>query len=202
MATRLYLIRHGNTQDEETTKVYKGRLDIPLSAKGVARMEKAASFLSSVKVSRIVTSTLSRSVESGSIVARALGLEIEEEHAFDEVAFGVWEGLSFSEIKQQYPTELERWMEDPGANPPPQGESFAFARKRSMARLKKILGENAGQTVAVVAHAGIIRIMLFALLGFPLRKLFRFGQDYGCINIVDIYEDGNTTLNLLNFTEY
>ncbi len=202
MATRLYLIRHGNTQDEETTKVYKGRLDIPLSAKGVARMEKAASFLSGVKVSRIVTSTLSRSVESGSIVARALGLEIEEEHAFDEVAFGVWEGLSFSEIKQQYPTELERWMEDPGANPPPQGESFAFARKRSMTRLKKILGENAGQTIAIVAHAGIIRIMLFALLGFPLRKLFRFGQDYGCINIVDIYEDGNTTLNLLNFTEY
>ena len=202
MAARLYLIRHGNTQDEETTKVYKGRLDIPLSAKGVVRMEKAASFLSGVKVSRIVTSTLSRSVESGSIVARALGLEIEEEHAFDEIAFGVWEGLSFSEIKQQYPKELERWMEDPGANPPPQGESFAFARKRSMTRLKKILGENAGQTIAIVAHAGIIRIMLFSLLGFPLRKLFRFGQDYGCINIVDIYEDGNTTLNLLNFTEY
>jgi broad specificity phosphatase PhoE len=89
VATRLYLIRHGNTQDEETTKVYKGRLDIPLSAKGVVRMEKAASFLSGVKVSRIVTSTLFRSVESGSIVARALGLEIEEDHAFDEVAFGV-----------------------------------------------------------------------------------------------------------------
>ena len=200
--TRLYLIRHGNTGREETKRVYKGRLDIPLSRAGVERMEKAAAFLAATRMSRVLTSTLSRSVESGKIVAAAQGLDIERDPAFDEVAFGVWEGLSFSEIKERYPDELGRWIEDPGGHPPPQGESFEEARGRSMTRLRKIAAESAGKTVAVVAHAGIIRIMLFSLLDFRLTRLFRLGQDYGCINIVDIYEDGNVTLSLLNFTYY
>jgi alpha-ribazole phosphatase/probable phosphoglycerate mutase len=200
--TRLYLIRHGNTLDEETKKVYKGRLDIPLSRAGIERMERAATFLASSGMSKVLTSTLSRSIESGRIVAAAQGLAIERDPAFDEVSFGVWEGLSFSEIKERYPEALARWIEDPGMHPPPQGESFAEARERSMTRLKEVIAENAGKTLCIVAHAGIIRIMLFSLLDFRLTRLFRLGQDYGCVNIVDIYEDGNTTLNLLNFTYY
>ena len=202
MTTRLYLIRHGNTSDEETGKVYKGRLDIPLSRAGAMRMERLASFLASFEISRLFTSTLSRSVESGKILARDRGLQIEEEPAFDEVDFGVWEGLSFTEIKERYAQDFERWLEDPNIYPPPQGESFGKARTRSMARLRRIVGESEGRPIAVVAHAGIIRIMLFSLLGFRLKRLFRFGQDYGCINIVDLYEDGNVCLNLLNFTGY
>jgi alpha-ribazole phosphatase len=200
--TRLYLIRHGNTADEETKKVYKGRLDIPLSQAGVARMGKAAAFLASSGMTKVFTSTLSRSVESGKIVAAAQNLQIEKDPAFDEVAFGVWEGLSFSEIKERYPEDLGRWLEDPGAYPPPKGESFAEAQKRSMAGLKKAIADNVGGTIGVVAHAGIIRIMLFSLLDLRLTRLFRLGQDYGCINIVDIYEDDNVSLNLLNFTYY
>ena len=200
--TRLYLIRHGNTLDEETKKVYKGRLDIPLSAAGIARMERAAAFLAPSGMSRIFTSTLSRSIVSGTIIAAAQNLEIEQDPAFDEVAFGVWEGLSFTEIKERYPEDLDRWIDEPGTNPPPMGESFDNARERSMTRLRHLVEENAGRTVAVVAHAGIIRIMLFSLLDLQLTRLFRFGQDYGSINIVDIYEDGNTSLNLLNFTSY
>jgi broad specificity phosphatase PhoE len=153
-------------------------------------------------MSRVLTSTLSRSVDSGMMVAGAQGLEVEKDPAFDEVAFGVWEGLSFTEIKERYPQDLERWMEDPGSHPPPGGESFRDAQGRSMTRLKEIVAERASQTIAVVAHAGIIRIMLFSLLDFRLTRLFRLGQDYGCINIVDIYEDGNVCLNLLNFTHY
>jgi alpha-ribazole phosphatase/probable phosphoglycerate mutase len=200
--TRLFLIRHGNTADEETKKVYKGRTDIPLSPKGIARMEKAARFLSAFKLDRIYTSTLSRSVDSGRIIARAQGLDARVLPAFDEVDFGAWEGLSFDEIKQRYPEDFARWLVDPGNHPPPRGESFRKARKRSMDQLKKILGEDEGLTIGIVAHAGILRIMIFSLLGMRLSRLFRIGQDYGCINIVDIYEDRMPVVNLLNFTYY
>lgn len=200
--TRLFLIRHGNTADEETKKVYKGRIDIPLSPKGIARMEKAARFLSAFKLDRIYTSTLSRSIDSGGIIARAQGLDARVLPAFDEVDFGAWEGLSFDEISERYPEELARWLVDPGNHPPPQGESFRKARKRSMDQLKTILGKDAGRTIAIVAHAGILRIMIFSLLGMRLSRLFRIGQDYGCINIVDVYEDGRPMVNLLNFTYY
>ncbi len=200
--TRLFLIRHGNTIDEESKKIYKGRLDIPLSRAGLERMERAGAFLASFKIGRVYTSTLSRSIDSGHAVARALDLGIEVEPAFDEVAFGLWEGLSFLEIRERYPKELSLWIQDPGAHPPPQGESFRHARKRSMERLRKIMDGSQDDTIAIVAHAGILRIMIFSLLGLRLARLFRLGQDYGCINIVDVYDDGAASLNLLNFTYY
>jgi alpha-ribazole phosphatase len=200
--TKLILIRHGNTIDEDTKKVYKGRIDIPLSPTGVARMEKASAFLADFPMDRIFTSTLSRSIESGRIVAGPQKPEIEIEPAFDEVSFGVWEGLSFNEIRERYPEEQARWIADPETYPPPGGESFESARKRSMDRLAAVLEECRGQTIAVVAHAGILRIMIFSLMEIRLSRLFRIGQDYGAINIVDVWDDGNFSLNLLNFTYY
>ena len=202
MTTRFFLIRHGNTIDEETKKVYKGRIDIPLSQRGVVRMERAAEFMSSSPVDIVFTSTLSRSIESGRIVSSRQEKDVVVEPAFDEVSFGAWEGLSFSEIKERYPREQELWMNDPAAHPPPGGESFGTAQRRSMAKIDEILKRREGQTIAIVAHAGILRIMLFSFLGMDLSRLFRFGQDYGCINIVDVYDDRNVSLNLLNFTQY
>jgi len=200
--TRLFLIRHGNTIDEESKKIYKGRLDVPLSRVGMERMEKAAAFLAPFKIDMVYTSTLSRSIESGRAVARVQALDIGLDPAFDEVAFGLWEGLSFDEIRERYPKELALWTADPGAHPPPQGESFRDAQARSMNRLRQIMDEHRERSVAVVAHAGILRIMIFSLLGMRLSRLFRIGQDYGCINIVDIYEDSRPMVNLLNFTYY
>jgi broad specificity phosphatase PhoE len=200
--TKLFLIRHGNTVDEETKKVYKGRIDIPLSAKGIERMKRAAVFMSDYALDAVFTSTLSRSVQSGKIVAFQQGMDVIKDHAFDEVSFGVWEGLSFDEIRRQYPREHELWMNDPSTFPPPEGESFESGQMRSMAGIEMILEDYRDRSVAIVAHAGILRIMLFSLLDMKLSRLFRFGQDYGCINIVDVYDDGNLSLNLLNFTQY
>jgi broad specificity phosphatase PhoE len=118
------------------------------------------------------------------------------------VGFGVWEGLSFDQITERYPEEHARWIEDPSAYPPPQGESFETARKRSMDRLGEIIEECRGQTIAVIAHAGIMRIMIFSLLSMRLSRLFRIGQDYGAINIIDFWDDNNLSVNLLNFTYY
>ena len=200
--TRLFLIRHGNTIDEETKPVYKGRTDIPLSKTGVRRMQGAAAFLSAFKLDRLYTSTLSRSIESGRIIAEAQGLAFEPTPAFDEIAFGVWEGLSFDEIKEQYPEALRMWLADPGANPPPEGEPFRAARARSMGGLKRIVAAHKGENIGIVAHAGILRIMIFSLLDMRLRRLFRMGQGYGAINIINIYDDGYTVADLLNFTYY
>ncbi len=200
--TKLFLIRHGNTIDEETKPVYKGRIDIPLSEAGISRMQGAAAFLSAFKLDRVYTSTLSRSIESGRIIAKKQGLDFEPSPAFDELAFGAWEGLSFNEIKERYPEELRLWLADPGKNPPPQGERFQAARARSIGRLKKIIAEHKGENIGIVAHGGVLRIMIFSLLDMRLRRLFRVGQGYGAINIINVFTDGYIAADLLNFTYY
>ncbi len=200
--TRLLLIRHGDTADEETKKVYKGSIDIPLSEKGAARIEKAAQFLSAFKLDAVYTSTLSRSIHSGRIIARPHGVDIHVEKDLDEINFGAWEGLSFAEIKERYPEELRLWLKDPVRNTPPLGEPFRDARKRSVRKVREILRHRKGQAIALVVHGGVLRILIFSLLGMNLSKLFRISQDYGCINIIDVFEDGNATVKLLNFTYY
>ena len=79
-------------------------------------------------------------------------------------------------IRERYPKELGLWIQDPGTHPPPQGELFRHARKRSMARLRQIIDESRDNTIAIVAHAGILRIMIFSLLELRLTRLVRLDR--------------------------
>ncbi|MCX5799686.1 MAG: histidine phosphatase family protein [Proteobacteria bacterium] len=200
--TRLFLIRHGETIDTETKKIYKGTLDIPLSRKGMSRMKNASKFLSKFNIDFIYTSALSRSIESGQIIAKPHNLDIEVASAFNEIHFGLWEGLTFEEINKQYPKELELWLKDPQIYSPPQGEPLTDAQKRIAGGFEEKIRKHDGQTIAIVAHGGTIRIIICVVLSLKLSQIFKIAQDYGCINIIDIYENNNAILKLMNFTFY
>jgi alpha-ribazole phosphatase len=201
-ATRIFFVRHGDTIDEETKKVYKGSIDIPLSDKGRQRIARASEFLSRFKMDYIYTSTLSRCIESGKIIAEKQGLPIETASALDELGFGLWEGMSFDEIKEQYPKELKLWLSDLENHTPPQGEPMRDAQRRSVAKFKEIIDKHRGRNIAIVCHAGILRLIICSILDLKLSDMFRIGQNYGCIDMVDVYADNLAVIELLNFTQY
>ena len=200
--TRLFLIRHGDTIDTDTKKVFKGTIDIPLSEKGRRRIEAAAAFLSRFPIGHVYTSALSRCMESGSIIARPHGLEITVRAAFNELDFGVWEGLSVDEIIRQYPEEFRLWFSDPERFTPPQGEILADMQKRVLAAFYELADTHKGENLAIITHGGVVRVIVCALLDLKLSAIVRIGQDYGGVTIIDIYEDGNPEIKLLNFIYY
>ena len=200
--TRLFLLRHGDTLDEETKKIYKGTLDIPMSEKGRSRIKRAGTFLSRFHLDHVYTSALSRCVESGAIIATPHDLSIKVLKGLNEIHFGSWEGLSFEEIARMYPNDFRDWLTDPEIHSPPGGETLRDAAKRINTVINQIISDHHGQNVAVVAHAGILRIILCSVLDIRLSLLFRLGQDYGGISIIDIYDDDIATVKLLNFTFY
>ncbi len=200
--TRLFLVRHGDTADEETKKIYKGTLDIPLSDKGRSRIEKAGAFLSRFALGHVYTSTLSRCIESGSIIAKPHQLSIKTLEGLNEIHFGLWQGLSFDEIARMYPEDFPQWLSDPEIHSPPGGETLRDAKKRINTAINGIIAGHRGENVAVVAHGGVLRILLCSVLDLKLSLLFRLGQDYGGISIIEVYDDGNATVKLLNFTFY
>ncbi|HEY3277169.1 MAG TPA: histidine phosphatase family protein [Syntrophorhabdaceae bacterium] len=200
--TRLFLVRHGDTVDEETKKVFKGSLDIPLSERGRGRIEKAGAFLSRFNIDYIYTSALSRCIESGTIIARPHGLPIETSGGLNELCFGSWEGLSFDEIDAHYPEEFSRWLSDPELHAPPAGETLRQAQQRIIPAFDTIVERHKGRNLALVAHGGALRIILCSLLDLKLSFLFRLAQDYGGVSIIDIYEDKNAVVKLLNYTFY
>jgi broad specificity phosphatase PhoE len=163
-------------------------------------MEKVGVYLSRYTLDILYTSTLSRSIESAGIIGKSQSLDANRESAFNELGFGKWEGLSFSEIKEEYPELLPLWLKNPVLYTPPGGERLLDAQKRIMTGLYKIIETQRGNNVAIVCHAGTLKIIISTLLALDLSGIYRLAQDYGCVDIIDIYEDNNALIKLLNYT--
>jgi len=225
MVTTLYLIRHGETAGGDT-KRYHGSIDVLLSEKGKQQAaEKAAllrhyiekattskhlSYLKDIHDSAddqkasispglraVYCSNLSRAIQSAEVIAQPFGLQPIEVADLRERSFGIWEGMSFSEIREQYPKEFASWAQDPLAYSPVGGETTLAVRDRAIKVVSEIVKRHAGEEIAVVAHGGVNRIILCHILGMPLENVFRIEQDYAALNIIEFWEK-YPVLKLLN----
>lgn len=199
MFTKIYLIRHGETEGAET-KRYKGHIDVPLSENGVEQIKRVAGYLSAevqkrgsaeatYELSAIYTSDLSRAVKSAELIAKPHGFNPIILPALRERNFGIWEGMSFDEIKKKWPDAFNSWSSNPLKFCPMGGESTIEVRDRAVKAFNKILARHKGHNIAVVSHGGINRVMLCHLLGMPLENIFRVEQDYACVNIVEMWDE-------------
>ena len=186
--TRLYLVRHGQVADGHTDR-YHGHNDIGLSAKGVQQYEALAAQLESVPLAGVYASDLIRARTGAEIISRGREVKPQIIPEFREVHFGLWEGLNFTEIAEQYPTELEARFRDLTSFRIPGGESLLDVSSRVLPRLNDLINEHLQEALIIVAHAGVNRVILSEALGLPLDHLFRLDQSYGCLNVIDYFPD-------------
>lgn len=191
-------MRHGATEGSEV-KRYKGTIDVPLSEKGWKQIERASGLISSTGASlrAVYCSGLIRARKSAECIALDHGLRPETVAALRERNFGLWEGMSFDEIREKFPGAFEEWARDPLRHSPVGGESTLEVRDRVMSALDEIISRHDGEDVAVVAHGGVNRVALCHYLGVPLENIFRIEQDYACVNIIE-FHDGYPVVKLLN----
>ena len=194
--TRLYLVRHGQVADGHTQR-YHGNNDIGLSPLGIRQLENVAAQLRQVELAGVYASDLSRAGEGARILCRGRDLQPQAVPEFREIHFGVWEGLSFTEIGERYPQELQARFQDLANYRIPDGESLTDLSERVLPALQVLLERHPDQALALVAHAGVNRVILSDALGLPLNNLFRIDQNYGCLNIIDYFPDF-TVVRLLN----
>ncbi|WP_321473136.1 alpha-ribazole phosphatase [uncultured Paludibaculum sp.] len=181
--TRLWLIRHGEPDAEVRGRCY-GRLDFGLSADGRGQLQPVAKRLASESLSAIYTSPRKRTLESAEIVAahHACGVRIEND--LREIDFGDFEGLTYDDIAKRYPELYGQWMEHPTKVEFPNGESFSKTRARVTKAVAMLLDRHAGQSVALVTHGGVIRIVLAGALSVPSANIFRIAQRYAAVNLI------------------
>ena len=220
MVTTLYLIRHGETEGSET-KRYKGSIDVPLSENGIAQVKKTSAFVAdhvrNTACSRhmsylsdihgtspaadmlkaVYTSDLGRAIKSGEIVAAPHGVVPVQVTELRERNFGIWEGMSFTEIKEQYPDEFNDWAGNPLKYSPVGGESTLEVKERVVSALERILSGHAGDSISIIAHGGVNRIMLCHILGMPFENIFRIEQDYAAVNVIEFW-DRYPVIKLIN----
>ncbi len=157
MTTRLILIRHGSTSWNLKGR-YCGFRDIGLSAQGRQEARDTHNALKKAKVDRVYTSDRKRAVETCKIIFN--GMSAQRSPALREIHFGVFEGLTYSEVMQKYSRVYARWLKDPFGVRIPRGEKMADFRKRVVNAFRDILSLNRNKTVAVVCHGGTISIFL------------------------------------------
>jgi probable phosphoglycerate mutase len=193
-ATTLILLRHGVTP-HTVEKRFSGGLasaNPPLSDDGRAQVRAAAEWLAPLadRISAIVTSPVRRTRESAEVAAGVLGKQVHEEHGFAEMEFGDWDGLTFAEVGERYPAELERWL---GAmdEAPSGGESFRDVEKRVLEALDRLLERFHGQTVLVVSHVTPIKTLVARALEAELDTVYRMELAPASITVVTFYDDGN-----------
>jgi broad specificity phosphatase PhoE len=153
--------------------------------------------LTADRLKTVYTSDLSRAVKSGEIIGASHGLIPVKMPELRERNFGIWEGMSFTEIREQYPEEFDAWAGNPLKYSPVRGESTLEMKERVIGALDRILSTHGGETIAIVAHGGVNRLILCHVIGIPLENIFRIEQDYAAVNIVEFW-DSYPVVKLIN----
>ncbi|MGR4879275.1 bifunctional RNase H/acid phosphatase [Streptomyces sp. LARHCF249] len=198
------LLRHGETALTPQKRFSgSGGSDPELSPAGRRQASAVAEALAARgTVQTVISSPLRRCRETAQAVADRLGLPVTVEEGLREVDFGAWEGLTFAEVRERFPDDLQAWLDSPRAAPTGGGESFTAATRRISATRDRLLAEHAGRTVLLVSHVTPVKILVRLALGAPPESLFRMELSAASLSAVAYYADGNASVRLLNDTSH
>ena len=160
----VYLIRHALPDFPDGQKMCLGTTDIPLSEAGFQQAARMAARLPAVTA--VFSSPLSRAVQT----AQSIGQTVTVVEDLKELYMGQWDGLTFDEIRKQYP-ELYAARGNNLSLLPPEAEDPKEGLARFTAALRHCAATAPGD-LAVVSHGGIISLLLQKLTGT------RFKPDY------------------------
>ncbi|MES4887509.1 bifunctional RNase H/acid phosphatase [Streptomyces sp. NPDC096012] len=196
------LLRHGETPLTPQKRFSgSGGTDPSLSDAGREQARRVAEALARRgTIQAIVASPLARTRQTAAIVADRLGLDVAIEEGLRETDFGAWEGLTFGEVRERHPDDLNAWLADPEAHPTGGGESFAETAARIAVTRDKLAAAYAGRTVLLVTHVTPIKTLVRLALGAPPESLFRMELSAASLSAVAYYADGNASLRLFNDT--
>ncbi|MEU0716514.1 bifunctional RNase H/acid phosphatase [Streptomyces lavendulocolor] len=197
------LLRHGETAlTPEKRFSGSGGSDPDLSPVGRRQADAVAAALAARgTVQEIVSSPLARCRQTATTVAARLGLDVQVDDELRETDFGAWEGLTFAEVRERYPDDMDAWLASPDAAPTG-GESFAEVALRVAAARDRLTARHAGRTVLLVTHVTPIKTLVRLALGAPPESLFRMELSAASVSAVAYYRDGNASVRLLNDTSH
>lgn len=169
-ATRLYLIRHaqsqGNTGEDMTTG------DPDLTEVGYQQAKRLGQRMRSQRLDAIYASPLRRTQETAFAIADETGLEVRPRHDLVEVTMGSPE-LDVRRLPPEEQAEIARRILELGTwDAFPGSEGSANARKRCRNAIDEIIAAHPGQRVAVVCHAGFIQTYVSVVLNHPSDFIF------------------------------
>ncbi len=168
--TQIYFIRHGESESN-IDGVFTGQLDIPLSEAGREQARRTAACLKDVPLAAVYSSDLSRAYETGKIIGEPHRLMAIPTPHLREINGGLWQGVRYEELEEQFPDSYGLWRRQIGLAKAPEGETVAALQQRVRSFVEAVVRTHPDQAVAIATHATPIRAMECLWLGVSLEEM-------------------------------
>jgi broad specificity phosphatase PhoE len=189
-------VRHGETELKSSERLW-GSTDVKLDALGLRQAERLSDRLAGEKIDCIYSSNLQRALVTAKTIASKHQLEVITCAELREIDFGEMEGLTLDEVNRLYPEVVKLRKQRSPKLKYPGGESFVEFGKRVGKFLDRLEKHTDEETVLIVAHNGVLRVLLCQLLNLGLEHLWQFPLDLASLSVAETNRQG-ARLSLLN----
>jgi broad specificity phosphatase PhoE len=185
--TIMHLVRHGRSVWNAAGRI-QGQIDIELDEVGLQQAQRIADRLEQEPINAIYSSPLLRAKVTADAIAERFNLSVMSDARLMEYDFGVVSGMTWSELTENHPELVDRWLEDPWAVPVAGSEGRVNFAARVMSAMRDICARHPEERVAIIAHGGTFGVYLTAMLGLDVNRQHPF-------------HFGNTSLSLVEMRE-
>ena len=196
MSTTILLIRHGETAWNAGRRL-QGHIDIALNEAGLAQACALGQALADEPLAAILASDLQRAQQTAQAVADVKDLPVQTDPLLRERCYGAFEGLLYADIATRYPHEYAQWQSRQIDAVMPSGErdaeSFRQFYVRANGAIARWARQYEGQTIAIVAHGGVLECAYREAVGMTLDSPRDFQVQNASVNRFS-YADGKLHL--------
>lgn len=197
---KIYLARHGESEWNILSKV-QGQKDVPLTDKGIVQANSLGNRLIHEEIDKIYASDLIRAYETANIIGKINNVEVVSMKELREINFGIWEGLTNSEIKTRYQKEFNIWMRTPEKLHLTNAESLKELQLRAMRGINNIVRDNSIDNVLIVSHSATLKTIILGLLGIDISYFKNLSLNNVSLSMIEI-KTYNNVLKLFNDTNH
>ncbi|MCR6516223.1 MAG: histidine phosphatase family protein [Clostridium sp.] len=160
MNTTIYLTRHGQTE-WNIEKRLQGRGNSPLTKDGIDRAKELRERIKEIELDVIYSSPIERALHTANIIKGEKQLEVITEDGLMEMCFGDYEGRKTDEVMKENPEwNIDLIMHGDVNLSAPNGENLGSVRTRVKDAMDKIIEENRGKNVLIVAHGITLKALM------------------------------------------
>ncbi len=186
--TTIILVRHGENEWVKQHRLAGWLPDVHLNANGRLQAQSTAERLSHLDIAAIYSSPVERCMETAVYIAGSHQLPIQQVGAVGEVRYGEWEGEKIEALAkkpswktvQHYPSRMRF----------PEGETLRAVQFRAIEALEKLSGQHVDETIIIVSHADVIKLVVAHYLGTHIDLFQRIIISPASVSVLSLSASG------------
>lgn len=199
--TTIYLVRHGQTEWNLEHRM-QGHQDSPLTELGVRQAVWLGEALRHETIDALYASSSGRAYRTAELIRRERDVPVQRCDDLKEIHLGVWEGQTQASVQERDPEQYDLFWKNPGQFRIEGGETFHEVRERALGRLLTIVRDHPGQSVLIVTHTVVVKLLMAYAENRPLHLLWELPYIHPACLCKLHFKDGEASILLHGDTSH